>query len=186
MITTIAEHSVDLDLLGAKARILDIGCRGMLFANHMRHLRHEVTAIDVDLLPGEDYTHCGIAGYTGHCSIERNKDPQATKLVKRGRGEGRIPCYTLEEFSRNAGVELWDLIKIDIEGSEYEVLISLTKPPARQLSIEFHLHTGIYTMAEMETMEAQLVKLGYDFVSHHQSEQHCAGLNYWDSLFILN
>lgn len=92
---------------------------------------------------------------------------------------------TLESFSKMVGIEFWDLIKMDIEGSEFNVIMSMTRPMAKQLSIEFHLHTDAYAQIGMQLMERQLKNLGYESVSHKLTEQYGAGYNYWDSLFIL-
>lgn len=180
----IAEHSVDLSLLPEKAKILDIGCLGFGFTDAMVALGHYVASVDIQMLPGgRDYFHCGISDYIGFCELEMvGTDIQATRLVRSSRG---IPCWTLEAFSQNHGVSFWDLIKIDVEGSEYEIIMSLEKAPAKQLSIEFHLHTGVYGQTEMLMMEDKLKSLGYEAVSHEYEERHCAGKDYWNSLFIL-
>lgn len=176
----IHEHYVEESLLPGKANILDLGCRGFQFTNYFRDLGHKVHAVDIDVLEG-DYHMVAISYFNGKAGISKNSnDPQATKM-KLG---NEIDCYTLKAFSQKVGVRFWDLIKIDIEGAEYEVIMSLTEPPAKQLSIEFHLHTGIYTDVQMREMEAKLSQW-YNFASHEKTAQHGAGFNYWNSLFIL-
>jgi hypothetical protein len=189
MITVIAEHSVDLSLLSEKANILDLGCRGFLFTNELRRLGHNVEAVDIDDLfnPTGDnkwthYDQMAITGFDGVVGIERNNDPQATKI---GHGSEKVQCMTLATFSKFKNILFWDLIKIDIEGSEYEVIMSLTEPPAKQLSIEFHLHTGIYGDAQVKEMEDKLLSLGYFPAKHDKYPAHGLSPNYWDSLFIL-
>jgi len=182
MITTIAEHACDLDLLPPKANILDLGCRNFLFCNEMERLGHKVFPVDIDKLDTDKpYYQVAITDYDGKCGIHHDRDPQATRIKP---GE-EIPCYKLETFMAACGVDMFDLIKIDIEGAEYPVIMSLKKAPARMLSIEFHLHTGIYTQNEMKLMEAKLRELGYEFARHELTAQHGAGYSYWDSLFIL-
>ena len=83
-------------------------------------------------------------------------------------------------------MKYWDLIKVDIEGAEYEAIMALTKAIAKQISIEFHLHTGIYQEAQVEEMVAHLEKLGYTTVSHEKTSDHGLPPNYWSSLFIFN
>lgn len=193
MITVIAEHSVDLALLPEKANILDLGCRGFLFANHLITSGHKVITVDCDPLvnPGtlKPNLHYNIAvsNFDGNVKVQYSKDPQATRINQRNDGmpDNMVPCLTLSRLSKQCGVAFWDLIKIDIEGSEYEVIMSLTEPPAKQLSIEFHLHTGIYGIQDVRKMEAKLHNLGYEFASHEMTSQHGMGMNYWDSLFIL-
>ena len=193
---TIAEHTFDESLIHKTSAILDIGCRGFEFSNYFKRLGCNVCPVDIDELPlsKEDcenilsleitigYFKVAICGYTGKCGIEKTNDLQATK-IKYG---NEIDCYTLQDFSKENDITFWGIIKMDIEGSEYEVIMSLTEPPARQLSIEFHLHTGIYGMGQMREMETKLYALGYQTIQHELSERHGAGANYWDSLFILN
>lgn len=189
MIEVISEHSVDMAILPSKAKILDLGCRGFLFAKILQDLGHTLVTVDIQDFPEEmssgiavgNFYPVAITNYNGKCGVAKSNDPQAMK-IKEG---DEIHCYTLEEFSRLMDIPFWDLIKIDIEGSEYEVIMSLTKAPAKQLSIEFHLHTGIYDMAKMKDMEEKLLLLGYEIAKHELTEAHGAGFNYWDSLFIL-
>jgi hypothetical protein len=182
MITVVHEHSVDLDLLPKNSNILDLGCRGFLFTNEMERLGHKVFPVDIDTLPeNRPYYRIAISDNDGKCGIQHDNDKQATR-IKEG---SEISCYTLESFSLACAIDVWDLIKIDIEGAELQVIQSLKCPPAKQLSIEFHLHTGIYGINEMTLMVAKLQALGYEAVSHEMTSQHGAGVNYWDSLFIL-
>lgn len=182
MISEIAEHSVDLDLLPEKANVLDLGCRGFLFTNEMRWRNHLVWPVDIDELPSSKaYYQVAITDRDGRCGIERTADKQATR-IKVG---DAIPCYTLHTFMGACDVKIFDLIKMDVEGSEYEIIMSQKKAPCRQWSIEFHLHTGIYTQKHMMEMEDKLRNLGYEFTQHELTERYGAGFNYWDSLFLL-
>lgn len=194
MITTVHEHSYDSELLPERANILDLGCRGFLFTKYFRNLWHNVVAVDIDFfIPSgeeEEYTKCGITDYDGQILICRSVDPQATRVAKVSlfhsfAEKDLINCYTLASFSKIVGIDFWDLIKIDVEGSEYQIIMSLDKAPAKQLSIEFHLHTGIYGHYEMTLMEDKLKALGYYPAKHEMTSEHGAGFNYWDSLFIL-
>jgi FkbM family methyltransferase len=179
MIYTIAEHSVDFDLLRENSNILDLGCRGFEFASHFIK-KHNVICFDIGDFEGE-YIRAAITDRIGECGIIQSTDLQAWRI-----GPGNdIACMTIESILKEADFEIFDLIKIDIEGSEYEVIMSLTKAPATQLSIEFHLHTGIYGMSEMDEMVEKLESLGYQAAKHELTTEHGAGYNYWDSLFIL-
>lgn len=191
-IETIHEHSVDTSLLPDGANILDIGCRGFLFSDHLKELKHKVYCVDVEdySLSNEgadgSYYRIAISDFDGIASIKRTSDPQATSIVKYDASiKEAVNVFKLSTFSKNVNVNFWDLIKVDIEGAEYQVIMSLEKAPARQLSIEFHLHTGVYSYFEVTMMENKLLALGYFPVKHDMSEQHGAGKNYWDSLWIL-
>lgn len=181
MISEIHEHSVRLDLLPEKANILDIGCRGFQFTDYMRSLGHKVTPVDIDDFQDKTYYRLAITGTDGRVGIHRNNDPQATRVTN----GTELLSMTIETFSNSVGIEVWHLIKLDVEGSEYDIIMSLNKAPSKQLSVEFHLHTGIYGQEQMKEMEDKLKSLGYEFAYHELTEQHGAGHNYWDSLFIL-
>lgn len=182
MITEIQEHKVDLSLLPECAKILDIGCRGFLFTNYFRELGHDVIALDIDDLEGGPYERIAITGKTGKVGIQRFNDPQATRIAS----GNEIESFTLEDFCSAAQTPMWDLIKIDVEGAEKEIIESLTRPVAKQISIEFHLHTGIYSRFDVDNVVAKLYRLGYTAASHELTNQHGAGMNYWSSLFILS
>lgn len=180
--TTIAEHTIDLSLLPPCAKVMDAGCRGFLFTDEMARMGHEVYPIDIDALTTYwQYFRMAISGYTGKCSVQKSKDPQATKMT----AGFDVQCYTIKDFSKLVDVPFWDLIKLDIEGAEYEVIMSLTEAPATQLSVEFHCHTGIYSDKEVKEMEDKLLSLGYFPVKHDKYPAHGLPKNYWDSLWVM-
>jgi hypothetical protein len=181
--TEVYEHTVDLALLPDNSKILDHGCRGFQFTNYMRSLDlgYKVYPVDIDKLEGQAYHQCAITNFNGRCGVLRGSDPQGTR-IKQG---DEINAYTLTRFSELLDVDWWDLVKMDVEGAEMEIILSLEEPIATQISVEFHLHTGIYTQKEMIEVEGKLRTLGYEFAQHELTEQHGAGYNYWNSLFIL-
>lgn len=184
MIEVIHEHSVEMDLLPKRAFIADLGCRGFGFTNHFRELGHAVWAVDIDNLGGEGYDQCAITDHTGECGIWRNNDPQATKIDPLNINIESVRCYTLDDYMKLKGVEFFDLIKSDIEGAEYEMIMNLTKPPSRQISIEFHMHC-YQTAEQVNEIVLKLNSLGYSMEQHIYETRHGAGFNYWDSLFLL-
>lgn len=200
-IQTIAEHSIDFDLLPKNGNILDLGCRDFLFAKELTRLGHDVFTVDPDsavlgdhivaytCYPQMIYKHymAAISNENGLCGIKRTNDPQATTIIKQQTplAKFNIPMYTIASFSKKLGIDFWDVIKLDIEGQEFEVIMSMKKPYARQLSIEMHLHTSIYGEAEVLMMENKLLELGYYPVKHDRTRQHGLSYNYWDSLWIL-
>lgn len=179
MIETVAEHSFQPLKPGSK--ILDLGCRGFLFTDEMRRRGHNVCAVDIDKLERDDYHQIAISDYVGRAGIKKNGDPQATS-IKKG---GEVVCMDLEMLCTFTMTPFWDLIKMDVEGSELEIIRSLERAPARQLSIEFHLHTGIYKLESVEAMIARLHSLSYKTVKHDYTSEHGCGYNFWDSLFVL-
>lgn len=190
-LTTIAEHTLCLDLLPERANVLDLGCRGFLFANELRRLGHNVVCVDMDTLePGgraANYYQKAITNRNGFVYLQRERDPQATRiaLYEGQNATEEVECMTLETFSAYVNIPFWDAIKVDIEGAEYDVIMSLKQPLSKQLSIEFHLHTSIYGIRQMAEMHDKLRDLGYTAVQHEMTKQHGLSLNFWDSLFIL-
>ena len=186
-IEVIAEHSADIDLLPENAKVLDLGCRGFLFTDELRRRGNKVVSVDCDKFDRDDYLQIGLSDENGLCSCLYTNDPQATTIKKAliPLAGFDIQMMTIQALSAKLDVEFWDLIKLDIEGSEYEVIMSMDRPYATQLSIEFHLHTGIYGENEMLLMENKLLWLGYFPVQHDKTKQHGLSYNYWDSLFIL-
>lgn len=179
---TIHEHKVDTDLLPENAIIADIGCRGFLFTDHFRRRGHKVHAVDIDELDRpKDYQRIAITNYHGLIGVQKTRDPQATHTTV----GNDVECTTIERFMNYHGIDFFDLIKIDVEGDERAIIKSLTKAPAKQLSIEFHLHLADYYPSDVDEMVKKLESLGYISASHELTNEHGAGLNYWSSLFIL-
>lgn len=187
-IERVAEHSYCPELMHEGANVLDLGCLGFVFTDEMIRRGYWVFPVDIQYLEGQ-YTRMAITDYDGEGLILHNSDKQAAsfsgRLPKQNERSETIKCETLKTFSRKMDVEFWDLIKMDVEGSEKQIIMSLTEPPAKQLSIEFHLHTGIYNIQMVTEMRLKLFSLGYIAVQHELTEEHGCGKNFWDSLFVL-
>lgn len=184
-IERVAEHSFCPELMTNEGYVLDLGCRGFQFFDHMESLGYLVMAVDADRLDskGRLYHNIAITDYNGYCEGISSPDPQAFRVGNKT--TDGIKCFTLPHFMNCFEVDFFDLIKMDVEGSEKQIIMSLTEPPAKQLSIEFHLHTGIYTKPDVDVMVSKLESLGYEAVQHNMTSEHGCGLNMWDSLFIL-
>ncbi len=195
MIEIIAEHSIDTSLLHPEANILDVGCRNWGFTRDMLNRGYNVCSVDIDKLEApkeiKGYFNCAIGGKDCWVGILKNEsDPQGTKKDETAEVKN-IKMFTLESFTELVSKEIkpikyWNVIKLDIEGAEYEAIMALNKAIARQFSIEFHLHTGIYGMKEVKEMEEKLHLLGYIAVQHSLTREHGLPENYWDSLWIFD
>lgn len=171
MIQVIAEHSVDLSLLPKNAIILDGGCRGFEFSNYFRELGHQVLAFDIDMLEG-NYIRAALGLNDGWCSVNKTNDPQATHTIL----GNDTKIHKIESLGK------FDLIKLDIEGDEYEILKHSEHPMAKQLSIEFHAHCGKQTKEQLDELLIYLSQY-YNITATWES-RYGAGFNYWDVLFI--
>jgi hypothetical protein len=84
----------------------------------------------------------GLAGREGHLTLAPPRDSQEGSWFSHRQAEEtiQVPCTDLASLMRKNGHERIDLLKIDIEGSEYEVIDNLLERriPVRQICVEFH------------------------------------------------
>ncbi len=96
----------------------------------------------------------------------------------------RVPVMTVSQLLADRAIDMFDLVKLDVEGAEYEVLASWPGPIARQISIEFHDHCRPRAQSVYDAVIEHLSQW-YDVVRHERDERYCAGPNYWDTLLAL-
>lgn len=188
-IKVIAEHSVDLDLLSGGICI-DAGCRGFQFSEAMRDLGLKVLAMDIEfMIPpvGIRFIEAGLLNYDGYSFYTNTKDLQAKHLFGNEGSKCKVKTLTsiYEQAKPSLGDGDIDILKIDIEGSEYLVLSDPAfQPIPKQISVEFHMHAhrALHDQYFDKCME-NLLKW-YEPVKHELTQAHGAGLNYWDSLWI--
>jgi hypothetical protein len=187
----IAEHTVDVDLLTPGGLAVDAGCRNFAFARALRDLGCHVIAIDADpevTDPDEQsitFVRAALTADGGPANLILTADPQARHLSSLP-GAGGPALYVpgislLEVLSLHA---IADVIKLDIEGAEYDILRAWPGPVARQISVEFHEHVA----RRQPSVYAEIFKRlepWYTCVQHELKDEHCAGPNFWDSLWVL-
>jgi FkbM family methyltransferase len=162
MIRTLIDHTIDDDPLFLPERpiVLDAGCRGFGWTREILQLRPgaRVIALDPDPKidcpadldhiqfmrmaiteksdrsvvwqgPGEGSYICGKPGDPGYGWAEGNNAESA--IVKN---------TTIGELmiAQRRQIERWDVVKLDIEGSEFGILENWPGPIALQISVEFH------------------------------------------------
>ena len=101
-----------------------------------------------------------------------------------------VPCINISTLMSMDDVEVpfWDLVKLDIEGSEFQVLENWPGPIAHQISVEFHdwWDQNRWSAAYYERLLAGPLK-DYKFVQHEL--QGIGGntreMGHWDSLLRL-
>lgn len=180
-LTTIAEHTVCLELLPKYAKVIDAGCRGMAFTDELRKLKHDVYPIDCDNLPQTQYFQYALSHKQEPYSLIKTSDPQATHIELNHFSD--LCTHTIDSFSKVVGIRHWDLIKLDIEGAEFAILEEARHPIADQVSVEFHAHCTTQTKEEIDEL---LKHLSNWYTIHNQvwENRHGAGYNYWDVLLI--
>lgn len=185
---TIAEHTIDLDLLSGGICI-DVGCRGFQFSEAMRDLGLKVVAYDLDEMEapqGIIFMREAISDFAGWGRYKETTDLQAKHLSDIGTP---ITVVTLEHVYQTLettwGHVSVDVLKLDCESAEYAILSDPNfQPIPKQISIEFHLHChrALHEQYYDKCME-NLLKY-YVPVQHELTQAHGAGWNYWDSLFL--
>lgn len=150
---TIDGHTFDERLLSG-LWVIDAGARGFNFTDGMVCYSEKVYAIDIDNFPHEwarddlKFNHAALMAYNGE--VEAHYFGNGTGNFVKGineqpyNGEDRscetkkVKAITLQDIYNEIGRDI-DLLKLDIEGSEYEILANL-EPIPKQVSVEFHEH----------------------------------------------
>jgi FkbM family methyltransferase len=91
--------------------------------------------------------------------------------LKAGEGEA-LPCTTLAREMEANGHAYIDLLKIDIEGFEYEVLERCIEDriPIKQICVEFHDFFPEISRAKTKEMIRVLEARGYDLIHRHRHD----------------
>lgn len=194
----IDEHTLDLDLLGPSSAVLDVGCRGFALAKHLASQGSKVICLDPcpDVqdpgVPGIVFERKAVLGYgaasqKARLSIVDDKSAcfVADGLYRPGHVID-VEATTIPALMERHGIGILDAVKLDCEGSEYEILSAWPGPIAKQISVEFHLHTHSARSEDEIQRIVNYLQSWYVVVQHEKSLQHgLPMLNYWDSLFTL-
>lgn len=207
MISSIYEHSIDLDLLTPGGWVMDFGCGvDFNFSKKMLELGMNVIGIDpnpkiVNVPDGIIYERMALVSdeSINNVVLDIYNDTDAASIIKTINDVGfvsktgsiSVEATTINKLMLKYNIDKLDVLKLDIEGGEYSVLLNL-EPISKQISIEFHDFRGMnpyYPNNEEYYNSLRSHLVSYDFVKH-QIEQHRGiygpqGLNYWDSLLIL-
>ena len=185
---TVDNHTFCPDLL-TKGPILDAGSRGLRLSKWFAERGHRVIALDA----GEDERADGVTFYKlalvgsklagKYARLIRTDDLEARYISPAEDAQGdRVPTSTLRNLSALMGVEKWDLIKLNIEGSEYDILDEIDGPIARQIVFSFHEHTGRARGREECDRIIRKLSAWYDVHNQVWEQRYGCSNNYWDVL----
>lgn len=197
----ISEHTIAC-LPKSSGMVLDVGCRRFDFSIIMLKEGYKVVSIEADdgVVSIEHENH----RFGNYALVPESKNGSIQTLVKFGSGSanhllgiaGEMPenkrlnqvsGLSITEIGRLFEVPFWDIVKLDCEGAEYDVLLEWPGPIARQITVEFHEHTGANIRGKYiySKILSHLSKW-YRVIQHELSFMHnCPIPNYWDSLFVL-
>ncbi len=146
-------HTVDLDRLPSHPVVLDVGCRGFDFTADILALRPgaRIVAIDPDpIIERPDWlpVRCNFLKLalvhdkrdtSGYASYSTGEGNMLTDLDKYYDAKMlTVGCDNIVSVMDSVKVTHWDLVKLDCEGSEFDILANWPGPIADQISVEFH------------------------------------------------
>lgn len=158
--TTIDGHTFDEELLTG-GWVIDAGCRGFLFTNELFEHRSNVCALDIEDFSNSEsvsvvgkiyheykFKQAALTHYTGEVDAYFFGNGTGNFIRPVNQAPGNTPdrpcemktvkAITLDDIYKEIGTDI-DLLKMDIEGSEYEVMIKM-EPIPKQITVETHQH----------------------------------------------
>lgn len=208
MIKRFHEHSFRTDLIVPGGWGIDFGCGTDFFvATDMLELGLNVIAVDpnpaIKSVPNVSnlyFERAALATSSGNIELKTYNDNDAASVMTpkndvsylRSKEAVQVSCVTIEDIMLKYNIDEFEILKLDIEGAEYEFLMSLKKPIAKQISVEFHDFRGLnpFYPDNEKYYDALFEKLSKWYtIEKHIIEQHPgldspACYNYWDSLFV--
>lgn len=148
--------------------VIDAGARGLQFSNVMLNMGCNVIALEPDKnCRGIDFkrkdkamevfhfynealhSECGIKTYGAWSTGEGNMvfEPHEYKTKNYDYMEkSEVQCRTIDYYMRKHKIEIFELIKLDIEGCEFDVMtdyIQRKQVLTKQFSIEWHYFSSL-------------------------------------------
>lgn len=209
MITCICEHSINLSLLKKGGWVIDFGSGvDFGFSKMMVQYGMKVLAVDPNplikevpkdnnlyfenkaLVVDDDISEIEFKIYSdtdAFSSLQTDNDVSFVSV----KGSIVVKTITLKSLMNKYNIEEIEVIKLDIEGGEYNFLMNIDRPISKQISIEYHDFRGMNPYFPNNFKFHKLIKEKlhfYDFVKY-DIEQHKGiggkqGLNYWDCLLV--
>lgn len=185
-ILVVDNHSVVPGLLTG-GPVLDAGARGFVFAKWFGDRGHTVIAVDPspDIATEEPSRNVFVKkfalvgrGYPKLMSLEMGNDPNAWHI----KYDGSFDSVPVETITLDDLPYKWDLIKLNIEGSEYDILDQIDGPIARQIVFSFHEHTGRHRGRRECDRIIDKLRKWYDVHNQTWEQRYGCRENYWDIL----
>jgi FkbM family methyltransferase len=198
MIKIIKEHSFFDDFLSDKNIIIDLGaCRGEFSSEFMKHYpTHKCILVEANptnfrYLPNDDkiIKYMNLISTKNDEEITFYEDPKSpyngSKMFNYFNGiEHKIKTITLDKIISENNIDYIDLLKIDIEGSEYELLENLsmsTLEKVKQITIEFHDFIDPSLKNRTEIIVKKIEDFGFKSIS--KPIKYMYDSNHYDVLF---
>ena len=197
-------HTIDVDLLPESGWVLDVGCRDLIFAREILKLRGAMIVLafdpapDVEVpdMPGVAFARTAVVGkdFSGpRYSVGQGEE---CRLLTHPGVTGApevccVPIASLVQGGENA-VGAWlpiqyALVKLDCEGSEFDILENWPGPIAQQISVEFHDYMDPRRWNDRYFADLFAGPLRDYRVLQHEATRvgPNATASHWDSLLVL-
>ncbi len=144
MIEKIYDHSIDTSLLTRGDYVLDVGARGFEFSRKCVEFGCKVLALDPDksipepFLNNVTYRRFALVG-TEIASAQYSSCGNAeASHIRSKTGNYDVECRTIQQLMDEYSIKKFSAVKLDCEGSEYDILLKWPGPVSNQISVEFH------------------------------------------------
>lgn len=201
----IAEHTINESILNKSGWALDLGCIGFNFSSGIKSYVDNVIGVDpnpsIQPVPDIHFENVAVISNKSTESVYYNSytDSQANSLLMPMNdicvflSRVKVKTTTIPDLMEKYGIKQFEVIKIDIEGGEYDLLDNMDFTISKQFSIEFHdfrnMNPYYPNNDEYYSMLFYKLKEYCDIVqhtkTHHPGFNMGMGFNYWDSLFVL-
>jgi FkbM family methyltransferase len=174
---TVEGHTIHPRFVGPSSVVLDVGANLGNFARQMAErfgCQCHVFEPNPDVfarIPANDRVRphrLAIAGRGGVVLLSIDADHEASTLRpvagKPYLDEIEVPAVTLEEVAGDLGLTSIDVLKLDIEGSEVDVLDACSDDFLRrvgQIALELHDFTGQVPQSEVDRVLGRLERIGF-------------------------
>lgn len=202
-VETVEDHAFLAPGLRHDSIVLDLGAnRGDFSAAIARRFACQCFAFEPNpdcfaSIPESDAVRkwcVAVSGERGPRSFALSSNPQASRLSGEVGPSVTVESVMLEEFAREHAIREIALIKMDVEGSEIEIIDSLSDAflsRVGQFTIEFHETMGYVSLADVERVLRRMERLGFVPVRFSRSYGNTllvnrarVPLNDWD-IFLL-
>jgi FkbM family methyltransferase len=178
----IKEHTFFDDLLEDEITIIDLGaCKGE-FVNELsqrfkikKAILVEANPTNFKLLPNkENYIlYNKVVSSESNSNVDFYEDSKSpyngSKIFNYFNGiKHKIGTITLEDVIKENKIEKIDILKVDIEGSEYDIMPNISDEvysKIKQITIEFHDFIDVSLKLKTKEIIDKLESLGFDRIS---------------------
>ena len=192
-IVEISGHTIDVRHLDSDSIVVDLGCNVGLFAMGVisrlgcKCYSAEPSPTVFAKIPPHSCLHVSnlaVAGEDGVATLNIGANTEETSLLRAENTKYlesiEIECKTLERFVADLRIKKIDLLKLDIEGSEIEVLDSCSDALLQgvgQITVEFHDFLGKVSTSDVERVLDRIRGLGFYIIPFSRSYYDVLAIN---------